>query len=146
MARYALERIPSPEAVAALRDAVAKTGGRTKIGIINSLGVRRDAQSTAAMTALLGDPDNEVAAAAAAALGAIGSPDAAKALSAFQAKAPKKLRLAAADAYLVCAERLLAGGKKAGAMAIYRALSKSGLPKHVQVAAKRGMLAVAKAQ
>ena len=48
----------------------------------------------------------------------------------------------AADAYLACAERLLADGKKLEALAIYKALSKSQI-KHVQLAAMRGLLAVA---
>ncbi|MHC4405466.1 MAG: HEAT repeat domain-containing protein [Planctomycetota bacterium] len=140
MGRYALERIPAPEAVKALRDAVAKTKGRTKVGVINSLGVRRDAQSAAALVALLGDSDAEIASAAAAALGSIGTPEAAKALAGFQTSAPKALQLAAADAYLTCAERLLAAGKKLDAMGIYKSLSKSE-HKHVGLAAKRGMAA-----
>lgn len=141
MARYALERIPDEEAVAAMRDALPKTSGKVKVGIINSLGVRRDAKSTAALVALLGDQDGEIASAAAAALGAIGTPEAAKALTDFQAKAPEKLQLAAADACLLCAERLAAAGNKAEAMALYKLLTKSDI-KHVKLAATRGMLSL----
>ena len=140
MARYALERIPDPEAVKAMREAVANTSGQLKVGIINSLGVRRDAESTGALVALLEDSDADVASAAAAALGAIGTPEAAKALGTFQTKAPQALRLAAADAYLACAEGLLADGKKPDATLIYKALSKSE-HKHVRLAAMRGLLA-----
>jgi HEAT repeat protein len=142
MARYALERIPAPEAVAAMRDALPKVSGILKQGVINSLGVRRDAQSTTALVALLADKDTGVAGAAVAALGNIGTPEAAKALGAFQAKAPKELTIIAADAYLTCAERLLADGKKMGAMMIYKALSKSKT-KNVRLAAIRGLLAAA---
>jgi HEAT repeat protein len=140
MARYALERMPCPEAVAALREALPQTSGRTKVGVINSLGVRRDAESTKALVPLLEDENKQVAAAAAAALGAIGAPEAAEALKGFQTKAPKELRLAAADAYLVCAERLLAAGNKDQAKLIYVELSKADLPKHIRVAATRGLL------
>ncbi len=143
MARYALERMPCAEAVGALRDALSKTSGRVKVGVINSLGVRRDAHSTDALVGLLGDTDKEIASAAAAALGGIGNADAAKALGAFQAKAPKELKLAAADAYLACAEQLLADGKKPDAIKIYSALRKPDQPKHVQLAAMRGILAAA---
>ena len=146
MARYALERMPCDEAVAAMRDAVAKTEGRTKIGVINSLGVRRDAKSTKAMVALLDDSDKGIVSAAAAALGNIGTSDAAKALAAFQAKAPAELKLAAADAYLTCAEQLLAAGKKLEAITIYKSLSKGDQPKHVRVAATRGLLNAAGAK
>ncbi len=38
MARFALERIPAPEAAQALRDALAKLSGNLKIGVISSLG------------------------------------------------------------------------------------------------------------
>jgi HEAT repeat protein len=140
MARYALERMPCPEAVAAMRDALPKTKGLVKIGVINSLGVRRDAEATHALVALLDDSDDQVAAAAAAALGAIGSADAAKALGEFQGKAPESLKLAAADAYLACAEHLLADGKKLDAMMIYKKLGTSDY-KHVKLAAMRGLLA-----
>ena len=54
MARYALERIPAPEAAAALRDALPKLSGKLKIGVIGSLGVRRDEASVPALAALLG--------------------------------------------------------------------------------------------
>ena len=57
MARYALERIPDAAAVKAMRDAMPKVKGKLKVGVINSLGVRRDAESTAALTALLKDAD-----------------------------------------------------------------------------------------
>ena len=57
---------------------------------------------------LLGDSDPQIASAAAAALGVIGTTDAAKALGAFVKTAPDGLKLAAADAYLACAEALLA--------------------------------------
>ena len=45
MARYALERIPAAAAAAALRDALPKLTGTLKVGVIGSLGVRRDAAS-----------------------------------------------------------------------------------------------------
>jgi len=140
MARYALERIPCDCAVDAMRDAMGKVKGKLKIGMINSLGVRRDAEATGALVALLGDSDQAIAAAAAAALGKIGSPEAAKALTSFEAKAPAALKLPAADALLACAEQLLADGKKADAMRIYTSLAKSEI-KHVKLAATRGMLA-----
>src|SRR5438128_1251372 len=52
-ARIALEAIPGPEADQALRDALSKTQGRTLVGVINSLGVRKDAQATQPLIAML---------------------------------------------------------------------------------------------
>jgi HEAT repeat protein len=143
MARYALERIQAPEAAAAMRDALPKVAGTTKVGVIGSLGVRRDAASVAALAAALGDSDKAVACAAACALGNIGTPEAAKALTDFAKKAPEGVKLAAADGCLTCAERLLADGKKANAIAIYKSLSGPNQPKHVRLAATRGLLAAA---
>jgi HEAT repeat protein len=140
MARYALERMPCKEAVAAMRDALPKVKGRVKVGVINSLGVRRDAESLPALVALLKDSDQEVAAAAVAALGSVGNLEAAKALGAF--RAPEALKLAAADAQLTCGERLLADGKKDEAELVYKRLLKLDQPKHVRVAATLGLLAV----
>ena len=141
IARYALERMPCPEAVAALRGALPKTQKLAKVGVINSLGVRRDAKSTAALTALLGDKDQQIVSAAAGALGSIGNAEAAKALGEFGKKAPEKLKLVVADACLTCAERMLSDGKKPEAMAIYKSLSGDDQPKHVKMAATKGIMA-----
>lgn len=141
MARYVLERMSCPESVAAMRKALPTTSGKVKIGIINSLGVRRDTESIDALTDLLSDSDTRVAAAAIAALGSMGTSETAKILGAFEA--PEQLRLIVADAQLACAEQLLAEGKKLEAMTIYKSLSKTEQPKHVRVAAMRGLLAAA---
>ena len=44
-ARIALEAIPGPEADAALREAISRAQGRLLVGVINSIGVRQDAQA-----------------------------------------------------------------------------------------------------
>ena len=140
-ARYALERIPATEAANALRDALPKVKGELKVGVISSLGVRQDASSVGPLGSLVGDADVAVARAAAAALGAIRSPDAAKALAA--AKPDDKANSAVVDAKLACAESLLAGGKKTDALALYKSVATGNPPKHVKLAATRGMLACA---
>ncbi len=141
MARYALERMPCEEALAAMRKALGDTGGLVKVGIVNSLGARRDQAAVGELTALLGDDDKQVAAAAAAALGSIGTVDAAKALEGFLDSAPEALKNDAAHAYLLCADRLLADGNRMQALLIYRKLAAAELPRHIKVAATRGMLA-----
>jgi HEAT repeat protein len=141
MARYALERIQAPEAGAALRDALAKTSGPQKIGVITSLGARRDEASVAAISTLVGDGDAAIARAAALALGAIRSPQAATALAKAKPEAAAG-KAAATDATLACAEALLKSGNKGEAMAIYKGLmGESAAPKHIKLAATRGMLA-----
>jgi HEAT repeat protein len=142
MARYALERIPVPEAAQAMRDTLPKLDNALKLGVMGSLGVRQDVASVPALVALLGDADVIVARSAALALGAIRAPEAARALR--EAK-PEKIeaKIAVTDACLACAEGLLAAGKKGEAMAVYKAFIGEDQPKHIRLAATRGMLACA---
>ena len=142
MARFALERIPAPEAAQALRDALPKVSSELKVGMISSLGARQDSASVPALAALVGEADAAVATAAALALGSIRSADAAKALAAGKPSG-EGVKLAVTDASLACAESLLAAGQKAEALAIYKGLIGESLPKHVRLAATRGMLTCA---
>jgi hypothetical protein len=142
MARYALERIPAREAAAALRDALPKLSGKLKIGVIGSLGVRKDRASVPALAALLTDSDPAIVRAAALALGDIGTRKAAEALATAKPSGVEAKR-ATADASLECAETLLSRGRKALALAVYKQLAKPDQPKHVRLAATRGMLACA---
>jgi HEAT repeat protein len=144
IARYALERIPDEKAVGALRDALPKVGPKLKPGMIGSLGKRRDTRSIEAIAKLLGDPDLQVARAAAQALALIGTPAAAKELSRFAKKTPANMKIPVADACLTCAEQLVADGKKSEAVALYKDLQGSDQPAHVKVAAMKGMLAASK--
>jgi len=140
MARFALERNPAPEATQALREALPKLNGSLKIGVISSLGVRRDAESVSALAKLLTDSDPAVARAAAFALGDIRTANAAKALSDAKSGSAE-VKSAITDASLFCAGGLLAEGKKAEALAIFKAYVGEENPKHVRLAATKGMLA-----
>ena len=143
IARYALERITDDKAVDAMRDALPKVSSKLKPGIIGSLGVRRDTKSINAISKLLGDSDIQVARAAAHSLGLIGTSAVAKELSNFAKKAPANMKMPVADACLICAEQLLAGGEKSEAVALYKELNGDDQPKHVKVAAMKGMLTAA---
>ena len=140
MARYALERIADPAAVAAMRAAMAKAAGKQKVGLINSLGDLRDAESTAAISAALGAADAQVAEAAAAALGKIGSSEAAKALTGARARAKPEAKATITDSLLLCADRMAAAKKTDEASAIYEQMFKPTEPKHVRTAALRGLV------
>lgn len=89
MARIALERIPGPEADAALIDALGKADDKSRIGIVNSLGVRKTAAAVPVIAPLLKSKDPVLAEAAAAALGHIGDADAVKALKGRMNKAAR---------------------------------------------------------
>lgn len=138
-ARNALEAIPGDPATKALRDSLAETEGAQKIGVIHSLGARRDADSVRALTMLLKHDDAGVAGAAAAALGDIANTEAAKALREFQPNASESLRLKVADAILNCAERLLAANQRTDARTLCELLATPAQPKHVQFAATRAL-------
>jgi len=141
IARYALERTPDEAALKAMRDALPKADPGQKIGIINSLGMRQDKAITETLVPLLSGNDVPIAIAAAGALGKIGGPKAVKALAGVRGRAGDKLKPVVADAYLLCADRLLADKKTAEAAAIYQEMFKPTEAKHVQMAALRGIVA-----
>lgn len=140
LARHALERIPGPEAAAALSAAATKLTGKLQIGAIGSIGARREVAGVAALAGLLQHKDSTVARAAALSLGSIGGNEAATVLrSALPIAAGDKNFLM--DAMLSCAESLLNAKKTADATAIYKLLADDQQPRLVRLAATRGLLA-----
>ncbi len=73
-ARFGLEAIPGAPAAAALEAALSKTSGLLLVGVINSIGVRRDRNSLGPLAKLRSHPDAEVAKAAEAALARLRPP------------------------------------------------------------------------
>ena len=139
-ARYGLEPIADPSADDALRAALSKLKGKQLIGVINSIGKRRDVKASPALASMIYGPDADVASAAAAAVGSIGAPSSVKELQAALAKTKGMTRMAVADASLVCAERLLAEGKRDQALALYTSLSAPDVPKAARLAAMQGII------
>jgi len=139
MACYAIGRNPSAAAGRALRDALEKSGPKVRIRIINLLGDRRDAESVAILSMLSLGGERDLAEAAVAALGKIGGADARQALAQARAKGDERLRLAATDAYLRCAEDLAAEGKADEAVAIYRELAGRDEAPFTRSAAVKGL-------
>jgi type 1 glutamine amidotransferase/HEAT repeat protein len=106
IARYALERIPGPEADQALLAALGGARDAALLGIINTLGVRRCAAALEPLSGYLRSPALPVATTAAGALGRIGTPASANALLAVLAQAATAA--AVTDALLEAGERLAA--------------------------------------
>jgi type 1 glutamine amidotransferase len=140
MARYALERIPGAAVDEALRRSLRNARGNARIGIINSLGQRRDKGAVRILSRILGRPNEQAATAAAAALGQIADSEAAEALAGAKNKAEGKLLSVVLDAYLKCADQMVADGNKVGAMAVYKELQAEGMPKPIRTAALTGMI------
>ncbi len=139
-ARHALEALPSPAADAALGDALEKTTGLLKAGVIDSLGRRGELSSVPRLTPLLLDADPSIAAAAAASLGRIGGHDAIAALLAARDQAPLAVQSAVRESLLQCADGLAAKNDDSGALAVYRRLFEEKSPVPIRTAAWRGLV------
>lgn len=139
-ARFGLEGIADPAADAALREAAKQLRGRQLVGVLNSIGQRRDKQATELLRSKLKDLDADVAAAAVAALGALGTSEAAAALREAIAAAPTA---PVAMACLACADRLTASGERETALQLYRAVRRSAAPDNLRADAARGLLRLA---
>jgi HEAT repeat protein len=139
-ARIALEVIPGPASDAALRHALYKVQGRVLVGVINSIAVRRDPKAVGDLIRHLKSPDSEVASAAAVALGRIGGMKAADALSEALITSPEAVRNAVAQGCILCAERLIAEGKRAEAIKVYDDVRVANVPWNRQLEAIRGAI------
>lgn len=119
MARYALEPIPDPAVDEALRAALGRLKGRRLVGVICSIGARRDNKALPLLAKLLRDADPDVAQAAARALGRLGTTAAATALQNALADATAANQLALSEGLFRCAASLSAQGRRAEVVAIY---------------------------
>jgi uncharacterized protein len=106
-ARYALERIPHPDAAKALREAVPLVGPEHRAGIIASLGALQDTRAVEIISAAVHDADEKVAEAAIRALAEIPDGKAADALLAAIELKNDALQRVAKASYLKCGFTLL---------------------------------------
>ena len=134
-ARYALEPIPSPAVDEALREALAKADGGVRLGILNSIGNRRDKGAISLIVPLLENSDLAVVDAAASALGRIATPETAEVLSKALKDNRPSARSAVADALLTCAERLNAAGQRDLALRLWDMVRSADVPGSIRVAA-----------
>lgn len=140
-ARNVLEAVPVPQAEEALIQALSKTTGSNEIGIINSLGIRADAEAEPDLAKLLGGSDKEVAFAAATALGKIKVPAACQALQSAWSNSPAgPVHNAETDGMLACANRLLAEHEMRQALAVFQDLYDHEKISGIRMAAYRGVL------
>jgi HEAT repeat protein len=139
-ARIALEAIPGETADKSLRQAAESLNGNLLIGVINSIGIRRDAAAVDMLTERLAGKDADLAMAAAIALGTIGNDAAAKSLRAALPKATNEVRGSVAEGCILCAERALAAGKADDAKAIYDEVRTADVPRQRKLEATRGAI------
>jgi HEAT repeat protein len=139
-ARIALEAIPGSAPDQALREAAGKLHGRLLVGVINSIGVRRDAKAVGMLIRKLNDHDLDVASAAAVSLGKIGDTQAGNGLRRALGKVPEPVRPAVAEGCVRCAEHLLADGKTGEAVKLYDTVRLAKLPKERILEGLRGAI------
>ncbi|MEQ9408908.1 MAG: hypothetical protein RIK87_14320 [Fuerstiella sp.] len=139
-ARIALEAVPGAAADDALHSAAETLQGRLLVGMINSLGVRRHAESVPLLATRLKDDDLEVASASAVALGHIGNAAATRTLRTALATVPEEARSAVAEGCVLCAERLHSEGNAAAATEIYDQVREADVPMQRIIEATRGAI------
>jgi HEAT repeat protein len=142
MARYALEPIRDPAVDEALRDALGKLKGMPLVGVIGSIGVRRDAEAVQPLLQLL--MQNEAGpyamSAALRALGQIGTVAAAEVLKASLDHAPPEGMPDVYEGLFRCAERFAAEGNRGAAIEIYDMLRARNASHQVRAGALRGAI------
>ncbi|MGL4944139.1 MAG: HEAT repeat domain-containing protein [Thermoguttaceae bacterium] len=118
-ARYALETIPGPEVDAALRKAATTLKGLHQIGVINSLGVRRDKESVALFRDMLKGADESQTKAIYYALGNIATRETANILGEISESVPDSLERNWTDALFNTANKLANEGDIEAPAVIY---------------------------
>lgn len=142
MARYALEPIPDPAVDAAFRDALGTLKGKPLIGVIGSIGVRRDAQAVQPLMQILvqNQAGPEAMGAAVRALGKIGTMEAAEVLKAGLDHAPPEGMLDVYEGLFRCAETLAAEGNQSAVVDIYDTVLARDAAHQVRAGALRGAI------
>ncbi len=138
VARQALLTMPGRNVNKALRDAISKTDGSLKAGLIQTIGARRDEDAIKLLAVESASKDALVAESAIAAMGNIGSYKAYKMLKTV--KAPDSLKVCLASALLKCADQLVLTGKKKDAFAVYNEVLSANDAAFIKAAALRGVL------
>jgi HEAT repeat protein len=132
-----LQVVPGREPAQALVAALRRLQGIPRLGVMASLGLRRESIAVGPLARLISHADRPTAGAALGALGDIGSVEAARVLKVYLEREPVALRVEAALAALACAQQLHRAGKVREAAALVGALDGPGLPDHVLKSAKR---------
>ncbi|KKL60838.1 hypothetical protein LCGC14_2201330, partial [marine sediment metagenome] len=134
-AREALEGISTAASDAALREALGRLEGERLIGVLGSIGARRDVEAIDAVATLLESDDAAIVAAAARTLGHIGTPATADILQKALSDATPESGASLGKACLICALKLTKQGETDKAVALCDAVRNADLPKHLKLAA-----------
>jgi HEAT repeat protein len=131
----ALQQVKGREVDRALLNALGKTTGRVRTGIIDAIGARGDTAHVKDIAPLLKEKDVDTVRVAAGALGKIGGAAALDALNTALSKAGNRTRPVIANATLMAAERTAAAGDITRARAVMERLTGHTEDGHVRAAA-----------
>ncbi|RME95619.1 MAG: hypothetical protein D6766_02820 [Verrucomicrobia bacterium] len=141
LARYGLEPLPYPEVDAALREALPRLPARLQIGVLTSLGARRDPMAVPVIRPLTAADDLRLAEAAMVALAKIGTPEAVTALADLHEQTTGRRRLLAAQSLIEGAWRLIERGQAGRAVPWLEALYAKHLRPDLREAAFEALVA-----
>ncbi|MDR2116311.1 MAG: HEAT repeat domain-containing protein, partial [Planctomycetaceae bacterium] len=136
-ARIGLQQIPGSAATAALCTAASQAKGSILIGIINSLGDRRDPAAVTVLTQLLAESDSRIVQASAIALGKIGNTEALQTLQKYFTEIGTTQKVLFVDGLFACAEHLRTIGDAKGAATVYAVVR---VQKELPVASRCGAI------
>jgi len=140
MARYALEPIPGRQVDEAFRDALKTLKGKQLVGVIGSVGARRDSKAVSQLAVLLKSSDQEVADASALALGKIADRRAVRVLEGALSDTRAESQSAIAEGLFRAAEALSSRGDRSAAIRIYDQLLARSRAHQVRTGALRGTI------
>lgn len=140
IARKGLEQINHPKAEDALIEGLENADGKVAIGIMESLGNRRDPKAANALRRWAKAGNIAETEAALTALGKIPGPEAMQELDWCRVNLTRPMRPAATQAYLQCGWSSMEHGDKDTAIAIFDALLIDFEPVEVKAEAMRGMI------
>jgi len=133
--RFGLEPIEDPAVDDALRAAMGRLEGKLLVGVVNSIGVRRDVKAVGELQKLVRNPEKGVASAALMSLGMIATGDAIDTICEALKGDSAGLRIAAADAALKGVGRLVDMNKHTEAEKLLDVIRRSDVPGHIRIAA-----------
>jgi hypothetical protein len=137
-ARFGMEPNPDPSVDEQFRLALGKLKGPQLVGVIHSIGVRRDQKALDAVGKFINDSDPQLAQAACATVGMIGGVGAMRLLQPVLANPKHSAFGVAARASLICAEGLMTTAvNKPRALELYATLAGIPMPEPVRMAALR---------
>ena len=129
-ARDGLERIPHASAGKALVEALKTSKGSLRVGVVTSLGDRRELAAVPALAKIAQEEGKDDAAVSAAltSLGQIANDEAGKAIMGVLERGSAAAKISAARAALIAAEQMEKGGRKEEAGKLRSAAAAEGVP------------------